>query len=260
MIKYKYNNVVLPVMPDEPDYPHAIIVDTGLKDDLDVNNPVYAIIFSKMEFIIIDSTIAYFVTDNEWKCYFALTSGTKWALSAITPSDPTAQIAGLCNTSSYVWCGSDISQLPEGNIYYTGTAPVEITAADEPVALSSFNSEYTYTIGSSPSPLVIIASNPQPDGGTVSFEWHKRVNGKDGGVVSTEQNFYPPTDELGATEYYCLVSNTLNDTITTEYTIGVIVTIIEVKSGRGRLIGCILRQCGVPMAELVADMIINTRG
>lgn len=261
MIKHKCNDVVLPVLPEEPDYPYSIVIAIGTQQYIyDTNEMAYAVVYSKMQFVVVGQFIIYFVEDNEWKLYKTISAGTKWEEQLLKPSDSTSAIAPLCYTSQYVWCGADVLEYKEPNfyVYKSGTSPIEIEAADEPIVYSLFASAYTYTIGATPTPLMIVVDSTNSDGGTISFAWHKLVNGQDGGVVGTEQNFYPPTDVLGSTEYYCIVRNTLNNTATIVISANTsVVTIVNPRNGRVKIIGYILKELGVPCAEVIGDKLCN---
>ncbi|MEG1044806.1 MAG: hypothetical protein RSF81_08565, partial [Oscillospiraceae bacterium] len=63
-----------------------------------------------------------------------------------------------------------------------------------------------YTIGDAPAPLSITASTS--DGGSLSYQWYK---GNDIAIENaTSSTFTPPTETVGAENYYCVVTNTLS--------------------------------------------------
>lgn len=257
MIKHKCNNVIVPVLPEEPDFPYSIMLQPFVWD-YDLNEPCYVVVYSKMPFFVIGTKIVYFVAGNEWKCYQAISTGERWTEIQLIPADQNSEIEAIGDTYMYVWCGENIEEYPDYNICYGKSTPEEINAADPPYGMALFGSAYTYSVGSEVTGLSVWAESP--DGGQLSFAWHRKVNGRDAGVVSTDSVFYPPTDTIGTNEYYCIIDNHLNGTATGLYTHTVAITVVEaVRKSNGVLIGYVLRLVGVPCGEQLGLMIDRYR-
>ena len=94
----------------------------------------------------------------------------------------------------------------------------------------------------------------------MSFAWHRKVNGRDGGVLCTDSVFYPPTDAIGTNEYYCIVDNHLNGSATGRYTPTVVITVVEtIAKNKGVIIGYVLRLAGVPHGDQIGVMLDKCR-
>ena len=117
----------------------------------------------------------------------------------------------------------------------------------------------TYNQGETADALVCTAT--APEGGTLSYKWYK-----DGSYVSSSNTYTPSTETAGVFEYYVIVTNTqYGDTASVQSaTVTVTVNAVETedteqetiaKRVKEHIIGYVLRLCGVPMAELVAEML-----
>lgn len=264
MIKHKCNNVIMPKLPEEPDFQYSLMIQLGFWD-YDLNDPQYYLVFSKMPFFVVGTQIVYFVAGNEWKCYSALSTGTEWVSVELIPADQDSEVESLGLTSMYIWCGEDIAEYPN-TPFYSASKPVEVIAADPPHADFHFEPVYTYSLGSKAKGMTFDIESP--DGGELSFAWHKmimeqvgdKLRKRDGGVVSTDRIFYPPTNSIGSTAYYCCVHNSLNGTVTGAYTDTFIVTVIEAPvKNDGVLIGYVLSLAGVPCGQQIGEMLDKVR-
>lgn len=248
MIKHKCGNVVLPMLPEEPNYLYSIVINSGNSWAYDANEPIYIAVYSQMPFVIVDNIIVYFGTGNNLKIYQAISCGENWVFDG-SPST-TQELVAFCYTSDYIWCGGGdvlryVSATESFVPHFVYTSPIEVVAADPPEDGYAFSHSYTYLLGEQSKGLVVSSSSL--DGGVLSFAWHKKVNNKDGGVVGTDSVFYPPTDKIGTSQYYCIITNNLNDTRTSRISaIDAVVTVIESIHNKGVIIGYVLELLGIP--------------
>ena len=78
--------------------------------------------------------------------------------------------------------------------------------------------DVTYTIGDTAE--MLICTGTVSDGGTLSYEWYE-----DATLVATGNSFTPPTSEIGAKSYYCVVTNTLNGYTASASSVPVTITV-----------------------------------
>lgn len=208
--------------------PYKVLLKTNAVYDRNKKLPVYVVILSANPFLYYAGTILFF-TNVEFKCYKAVSEGDHWEEQGLIVGDGSGTLATVPAGSTYAWCNLDIPEYVDGatNLYtyYPGTPAEEIDGAGMPVGLLSPDGQYTFPQGKTPSPLSCYAASP--DGGTISYRWHKLVNKKDGGEVGSGASFYPPTDNLGSMIYYAIITNERNGSRTSGYTADAAVTIVE---------------------------------
>lgn len=224
MIKNICNGVPLPALPQEPSLPHCVLLKTTTKYSRISTLPVYALMFSEKPFLYYSGTIIFF-TDCTFKCYQAITEGDRWASVELTFTG-SGTLATVPSGSTYVWCNEDIPVYPDMTIFAYGSAAQEVEGADMPLMVFSLQEQYTFEQGKTPTES-LNAVSISLDEGTVSYSWRKWVRNYDGGEVATTPVFSPPTDKLGSTTYYCVVTNEKNGTRTSGLSDDVVVTIIE---------------------------------
>ena len=165
----------------------------------------------------------------EFKCYQAVSEGDHWEELELIVDEGSGNLARVPAGSTYVWCNLDIPEYVVGatNLYtyYAGSPAEEIDGAGVPFGLLSPEAQYTFTQGQTASTLRCDAASP--DGGTISYSWHKLVNGKDGGQVGSGASFTPPTGNLGSTVYYAIITNERNGSRTSGYTSDATVTVVK---------------------------------
>ena len=129
MIKHKCNDVIVPVLPEEPDFPYSLMLQVGVWE-YDLDEPKYYIVFSKMPFFVIGTNIVYFVAGNEWKCYAAVSTGESWSKATLMPADPNSEIESCGYTNMFIWCGENVEEYPNYNVFYRKSNPEEILRRD----------------------------------------------------------------------------------------------------------------------------------
>ena len=234
MIKYSYNGIVLPTLPGGYDY--ALI-------SYQQSSGTYYLLYTDGGFYDYDGTIVFLTTSNV-SIYACLLESVDWTKTTIS-YDPNSgyTFTAIDNTTNLVWSNNDIIDLMNSTdtnyVYsYSGSMPVEVVAADQPVANFGWNDgsgviSNVTTITLSQGKQVegqIACYAVAPDGGNLSIKWYKN-----GVLHKTENNlgseymseYEPSSDKIESYTLQCWIYNTYNDTVTGGYTQTILVSVVE---------------------------------
>ena len=176
-----------------------------------------------------------------------------------------------------VWANHDVFDatgevICEANSWYNLVFREEGTTEDVPVsAPTNVVAEGGGTYNQFDTALVMTCTADSPEGGTLSYKWY--MNGT---VCGYDSLHIPSTATAGTFEYYCVVTNSqYGEKLTAESErLTVVVTAVELPDApddteatqeaaktrsKKHCIGYVLKQCGVPMAELIAEMIAGIK-
>lgn len=239
MIKYKYNNTILPVLPEGSENLFSCITYSSDYDKYFLIQSEYPIIYA--------ADFLRFHTDYNFRMYSSLINSAGWNQEtvSVTPGYWWT-LQDIMSLSQLIWSSESIIDLEKSTdekiVYvYEGTTPEEVTAANPPQIYFAGWSEAGKLYPSSSiqkivlrqgrkliGHLVIIAYND--DGGTIDFDWKIQKTGQ--GVESIEpfeetsiesgtegiygfgSKLLPPNDEVGGYDIACFANNHLNDTVT----------------------------------------------
>lgn len=243
---YRYNGTVLPALP-ATDYPYRVIVH-GQDTD---GNTLYMLWLCDRPFTKESDTVFSYPVDAAVAGYGANMSTYKWYAGTIQKDEGDADYYVMNGT--FVWCDHDIySRANPTQKAHAATEPEAITV--QAPASITVTGGGTYDQGAAAGALTCTATSP--DGGALSYKWYR-----DGAVCGYAAAYVPSTKTAGTFLYYCIVTNTLyGDKVTAQSdTITVTVNAVETEEVTVRkpkeVIGYALKVCGVPMAELIAEML-----
>ena len=232
MIKWSYNGIILPVLPDS--YDSCVMFH---------NEGVYYAIFSDGGFGDINGTTVFLASSNV-NSYMAIPEGVSWVSNTISYDPTGATFISVGKTKELVWSSHhiiDIANSTTNNyVYaYSGSNPVEVIAADMPVADFGW-----YGVGDSGVKIVSSVKLSQgrpangsiacfalaPDGGSLSVVWYKnntllKIDSADGPLILS--TYEPSTDVIESYNLYCQVYNSYNNTLTAGVTHTIPVNVVE---------------------------------
>lgn len=117
---------------------------------------------------------------------------------------------------TYYYCVATNSKGTYSESVTSGVVGIRVVSPPDPAKAPVITSDLpsdpiTYTEGDAASPLRIGAASP--DGGVLSYQWYEMVDGS-GKALAGEiyPTFTPATSVPGEYVYYCVVTNTLEDT------------------------------------------------
>lgn len=267
-----FNGVVLPNLPD---YDATAYPNTLIRKDGDL----YILIACSQQFVAVhDATCS--TKGAEFIGFCADVNTCSWTALELTLDeiDANATYITICNEP--VWSFLPIYSNTDSTMVVYEAGTLEEWDAEQPTITSLTGAEIAndegtatgYWQGDTATPLVCTAE--VSDGGILSYKWYKN-----GEYVASGNSFTPSTNEVGQFAYYCVVTNTLRgasgfsdvDTAKSESMV-IVVTAKEEDGGdtgdggdtatkrlNSHIIGYVLRKCGVPMAELIAEMICNAK-
>lgn len=209
MAKYLYGGVLLYELPVHAGYDYKVIV---YHDDV----IGHALILSTEPFKVVQSRIAFPSTANHL-VYSALLN-TTWQENSLNVEEGDGNHTAIPEGSVFKWCSHTIRDL-NGNEVYVATDPI-LAASQPTVTVSTTTAKYV--LGDTATPIACNAITT--DGGDLTYVWYK----SDGTQIATTREFTPDVSATGTTEYYCIVTNTLNGT--SETTKSVIVKVIVGKA------------------------------
>ncbi len=150
--------------------------------------------------------------------------------------------------------------------YEVGTTEEVPIPAPEGAAITGGNATYDqYTTASA-----MICTAATPEGGSLSYKWYRYTDSEENAVACGSGNSHTPsTATAGAWYYFVEVTNNQYGGTATVRSGSVPITINAVdlpdtpeatKASKWKyIIGYVLRQCGVPMAESVAEMLCKAK-
>lgn len=197
MAKYIYGGAVLYEIPVHDGYEHAVIVYH--EDTLGHN-----LILSNEPFKVIENRIA-FPSDADYLVYTAPLNSS-WYENSLNVEDGEAAYTAIPEGSVFKWCNHGITDT-NNTVVYEATDPIP---AANPPTITVWPVQGSYLLGDTPRPLVCEATTS--DGGTLTYAWYRADNNAQ---VSSTNTYTPDISTTGTTEYYCIVTNTLNGTTDT---------------------------------------------
>ena len=224
MQKHKCNGVFVPPLPEEPTLPYVILCKTSIKFIRNDEVPVYYAFYSEMPFSYYGAAGVLFLYANyQYKLFYSVSEGQRWVEDFLNVNG-SGSLIGLPQGTTWVWGNEPVYLYPDGTEYYPGTEAELVDAAFYPIVYEEPKYQYTFTRGYKASPLEFKARSM--DDGTISGSWFKWVSNK-GVKVSESMTFVPPTDTLGVSNYYYMVTNRKDGTAQTIYSDNVTVSVVE---------------------------------
>lgn len=219
-----------PEIPFTDELKNAAICSTEIVASENNSLPQYFLLLSSARIWTNDEGQIFFDAREKFEYYLAVTEGSNWMLKTKEEDKEINGYIGTPVTYTYLWSNVDIYDyddvaLATPAVVHQKAEWENIDGADEPVGFSILPALKEIYQGEKPYPLEYIAF--ALDGGEISYEWHERINGKDGGVVSQDNIYYASADVLGDREFYCLLTNSRNNTRTTVITSSTTIRVVE---------------------------------
>ena len=219
-----------PEIPFTDELKNAAICSTEFVASENSSLPQYFLLLSSARIWTNDEGQIIFDAREKFEYYLAITEGSNWILATTDGDKEANSYLAMPTTIAYLWSNVDIYDyddvaLATPEIVHQKAEWKNIDGADEPVGFSDLPALKEIYQGEKPYPLEYIAF--ALDGGEISYEWHERINGKDGGVVSQDNIYYASADVLGDREFYCLLTNSRNNTRTTVITSSTTIRVVE---------------------------------
>lgn len=266
-----FNGTVLPNKPDfdATKYPNWMILygtnsTTGEKQ--------YIWLACSKPFLKYAEGVYVYPADSEIIGFGANKSTCTWNSGTITKDEGVADYYTFSGT--YVWSFMPIYLHSDQTVIaHQAGDMVTDWDAEEPTITAltgagTAESPTAYWTGDTATALTCAAT--VSDGGTLSYKWYRN-----GTYVGSGNSYTPSTATAGQFAYYCIVTNTLTgasgfsdiDTVQSESMVIVVTAkeepdtpdtpvVPDVKASKHKhIIGYVLRQCGVPMAEMIAEML-----
>ena len=221
MIKQSFNGTILPRWPFS--YSHAVI-------SYQSSTGRYYLLYSSGGFGDING-VTVFLRSSTIAAYVCIPESSSWTATSLNIEEGTSTFISVDKTTNVIWTKSDIVDLvnsTSSNYIYamTGSDPVDVVAADQPVADFGWDdggrdgqisrvSTITLVQGWSVAGKVAILA-VAPDGGNLRVDWYKngaKFKSESGGAV-LRSDYKPSANSLETYTLQCYLYNTFNGTVT----------------------------------------------
>lgn len=263
-----FNGTVLPNKPefDATKYPNWLIL---YGTDSTTNTRKYIWLACSKPFLKYAEGVYVYPADSEIIGFGANKSTCTWNSGTITKDEGLADYYTISGT--YVWSFMPIYLYSDQTVIaHQAGDMITDWDAEKPTITAlagagTAESPTGYWKGDTATALVCNAT--VSDGGTLSYKWYRN-----GTYVASGSSYTPSTATAGQFAYYCIVTNTLTgdsgfsdvDTVQSDSMVIVVTAkeesdtpvVPDAKAAKHKhIIGYVLKQCGVPMAELIAEML-----